>query len=76
MTNRSTAPNNEFLATNHTVKGLQEYIGKNGMYHCNGLHFEIVIFDVRITFGRIQYLIAPVKGSGSIWAGSNVTIDA
>ena len=33
----------------------------------DGLLVDVMILDVRNVFGRIDYLITPVKGSGTKW---------
>jgi hypothetical protein len=36
-------------------------------YEVKGLVFEVELLDVKKIFGRIEYLITPVKGSGEVW---------
>ncbi len=37
----------------------------------NGLVFEVRIIDFKSVFGRIDYHVEPVAGSGSAWVSSD-----
>lgn len=38
------------------------------------LRVEVVVLDVRTVFGRTDYLVTPVAGSGTTWVDSDRTI--
>jgi len=49
------------------MKELFKNIDKTATYHINGLDIIVTIIDVRKVWGRIDYRISPVKGSGLTW---------
>ena len=49
------------------VHAQSEKIGKVGMWSIEGLLVCVEIKDVRASFGRIDYEIEPVNGSGMKW---------
>lgn len=60
-----------------TYKQAAAIVGRQGRWHApNGLVFDVLVRDVRECFGRQDYEIVPLHGSGARWveAGS-VTID-
>lgn len=61
------------MTTNETTK----LIGKTATLAIDGLRFAVTILDARSVFGRADYQVAPVTGSGSKWVSSDrVTLDA
>lgn len=59
-------------------------IGKNcfkcnpvvGKYHDNNLTIDVIISDTREVWGRTDYLITPVSGSGDKWVSDyKISID-
>jgi len=42
-------------------------IGKTGTMMHGGLTIQVKISDVRELWGRLQALVSPVAGSGSVW---------
>lgn len=50
------------------VKDLSATIGRKGQLHtAEGLHVGVVVTDVRHAYGRTDYQIKPVIGTGSAW---------
>jgi hypothetical protein len=51
-------------------------VGRRGLYHVKGLHFEVEILDVKFDFGaHYTYKVKPVAGKGEVWTRS-VTVYA
>lgn len=47
-------------------------IGKTGGLSISlGFNVNVVIFDVRVAFGRIDYQVRPVSGVGMTWVESS-----
>lgn len=42
-------------------------VGKTGTIEQGGLVIQVKISDVREMWGRLQALVSPVSGSGSVW---------
>ncbi len=42
-------------------------IGKQAIYRVNGLNFLVKVLDVKQSYGKIRYLITPIKGSDETW---------
>lgn len=57
-----------------TCADLRPYVGKRGLFSCRGLRFPVDILDSRARWGRIDLLITPVGGEGSIWVESQSVI--
>ena len=53
-----------------TTAEIAALLGKTATYRCNGLDVAVKILDARAVFGRIDYQITPVAGSGSAWVQS------
>lgn len=45
-------------------------LGKKGIIRLGGLRIEVEILDVKVSYGRNRYLIAPIAGAGEIWVES------
>jgi hypothetical protein len=60
-----------------TALSLIKPVGKTGEYSIPGkdLWIEVEILDTRHSWGRTEYLITPVSGSGSVWVASGLTLD-
>lgn len=59
-----------------TAASMASIIGKTGVFHHASLAFAIEVHDVRLNFGRTDYFIKPVNGSGEQWVSSDrVTLD-
>ena len=50
-----------------TCLDLRPYVGKRGQYLHKGLRWPVDILDSRARYGRIDVLITPIGGEGSIW---------
>ena len=51
-----------------TATELQSAIGKIADYNkIDGVSFAVEIINTRERFGDVDYLIAPLSGSGSVW---------
>ena len=49
-------------------KQVEEFVGKKALYKMNlSLTIEVKVLDVRKIYGKEQYLIAPIAGSGERW---------
>ena len=46
---------------------IQKYVGKTGLIQVRSLKVEVLIKDVKNTYGRNRYLISPIRGSGEMW---------
>lgn len=46
-------------------------IGRTGIYKIDGLEIHIHINDIKAAFGRIDYNISPISGSGEKWVDHN-----
>ena len=48
---------------------IEKYVGKKFSYrgYQAGMTFEVVAFDVKSAFGRIDVAIKPVAGTGNKW---------
>jgi hypothetical protein len=49
------------------IKQRQEIIGSEATYDLDGIEFLVTIESVRDMFGREEFLIVPVSGSGYRW---------
>jgi hypothetical protein len=54
-----------------TVSELAAVVGRLGVYTHAALRIEVQVIDVRQVWGRVDYLIRPVAGSGSQWVASD-----
>lgn len=49
-------------------KLVNEFVGKKATIVCNlSLKVEVQVVDVRTIYGKTQYLVTPVAGSGERW---------
>ena len=61
-----------------TTQELQELIGQKGAMKTDAfssvrqpaLWFEVEILDARANYGRVDVLVTPVAGSGSVWVNA------
>lgn len=52
------------------MKELLEKIGKQALYNANGFGsfmVKVKVLDVKMSYGKVRYLITPMSGSGEIW---------
>lgn len=45
----------------------EKNVGKKAMILINKLLIEVIVKDIRNSYGRIQYLITPVAGKNECW---------
>lgn len=53
------------------MKELMKIIGKKGKYNIDGFVVDVEVTDAKVVFGRTDYQIKPVCGSGSKWVESS-----
>ena len=53
------------------MKELMKKLGKMAVFITDGMSFDVEITNVRKAFGRIDYEIKPMSGSGSKWVSSD-----
>jgi hypothetical protein len=53
-----------------SVKEHMSVIGREGLLAIQSLKVKVLILDVRSAFGRIDYQVRPVQGSGEQWIES------
>ena len=59
-----------------TMKELVEkYVGKGAMIKLGGLVVNVIIEDVRQSWGRVRFQVSPISGHGSIWV-ETITLDS
>lgn len=61
-----------------TAKELSDYIGRTGDWTVNagaGVSVKVTVEDARVMFGRVDFLITPVAGSGTQWIDSQFVKD-
>lgn len=49
------------------MKELLKKIGQEGRVRYGALSFDVVVKDVKVTYGRTRYLVSPVVGEGEEW---------
>ncbi len=54
-----------------TVKELAANIGKQGLLSISNMQVLVSIKNARTVFGRIDYQVTPVNGTGTTWVESN-----
>ena len=55
-----------------TAKETLALVGRKGYLQVPpGLSVEVVITDCREVYGRIDYAVSPVAGSGNVWVQSS-----
>lgn len=58
-----------------TAREAKQLLGKVGSLDLGGLSVNVKILDVREAYGRVDFLVEPVAGSGQVWkAESNVKV--
>jgi hypothetical protein len=50
-----------------TAKEMQAIINRVGTIDVKGMRVSVMVTDVRIRFGRVDYLVTPGAGSGETW---------
>lgn len=49
------------------TQALQQYIGKQATFNCDGLMFQVKITNAKNTYGQDRLQIKPVAGTGEKW---------
>lgn len=49
---------------------IKKYVGKNATIALGGLEVEVKIKEVKMMYGKNQYLVSPLKGTGEKWVNS------
>lgn len=58
-----------------TAREAKQLMGKTGSLELGGLSVSVKILDVRESYGRVDFLVSPVAGSGQVWKSeSNVKV--
>ena len=55
-----------------SVREMQGFLGKEGVYKSNGFTFNVKLIDVRSDRSETQYLIVPIAGEGQCWVSSHL----
>jgi hypothetical protein len=67
--------NNQQEGHTMTAKELAAILGKVGKYSIHGVVFPVVIMDARKVYGRLDYQVMPLNGSGLAWfAADRITL--
>lgn len=56
-----------------TAKELQDYVGKTGDWIVNagaGVSVKVTVMDARQSYGRLDFSVKPVAGTGECWIDS------
>lgn len=49
------------------TKELSKLINKKVQVHIGGLLVDVTITDIKRSYGKTRYLVAPVSGTGNVW---------
>jgi hypothetical protein len=61
------ATNSHERLTAMTAKEMQDLIGRTGSFYVKGMGISVKVVDVRTRYGRVDYLVTPVAGTGETW---------
>lgn len=50
-----------------TVSECAKLIGQVGSIYHNGLRVKVKVLDVKVSYGIVRYLVAPIAGTGQAW---------
>lgn len=53
----------------------EKYAGKRAIIFLGGLTIEVLVEDVKISYGKERFLVTPIKGGGKIWV-ETITLTA
>jgi hypothetical protein len=59
-----------YSTTQQTAVDFAAYLGKQATVQVGGLTVQVIIANVKQSYGRTRFLVSPVAGSGSIWIES------
>ena len=45
----------------------EKYVGKEGTIRLGGLTIDVLVGDVKNSYGKERYLVTPKAGAGEIW---------
>lgn len=48
----------------------EKYVNRNAEITLGGLQVNVVIKDVKVSWGKERFLVSPLSGAGSIWVES------
>lgn len=54
-----------------TIAQLSKAIGTQGVWAIGGVNVTVNVLDVRQAYGRIDYQIEPVSGTGCVWVSDS-----
>lgn len=58
-----------------TAREARAMLGQTGTLELGALRIEVKIVDLREVYGRVDFLVTPVAGSGQVWkAESSVKV--
>ncbi len=58
------------------IEELAKLVGRSATLTVGELRVEVTVTDVRANFGRTDYLITPVTGSGQAWVSqTSITLE-
>ena len=46
---------------------IEQYVGKRAYIHAGGMLVEVIVLDVKQSWGRMRYQVSPISGQGEIW---------
>lgn len=46
---------------------INKWCGKNAQIYIGGLLVDVIVKDIKQSYGRTRFLVAPVSGNGEIW---------
>ena len=49
---------------------ISQYVGKKAYIQVGGLTTEVVVKDVKVSYGHTRFLVTPVSGNGEQWVES------
>lgn len=63
--------NNRDICYTYSMKELiEKYVGKEATISAGGLIINVIVRDVKTSYGRDRFLVSPVKGKGEVWIES------
>ncbi len=46
---------------------IEQYVGKHAYVYAGGMQVEVIVLDLKQSWGKLRYQISPISGSGDIW---------
>lgn len=50
-----------------SIAQLAQAINKTAFLRTEGFEFQVIIRDVKMSYGNVRYLVAPTYGTGEAW---------